>query len=71
MGGSVFLGLPRKTLAQRFTDSVLWNSPASIGITVSHLDSLTPETLVKHADSAMYLAKKEGGDRLKLYSNIH
>ena len=47
------------------------NISASIGITVSHLDSLTPETLVKHADSAMYLAKKEGGDRLKLYSNIH
>jgi diguanylate cyclase (GGDEF)-like protein/PAS domain S-box-containing protein len=47
------------------------NISASIGIAVGHLDAVAPETLLKNADSAMYLAKKEGGDRLKIYSNIH
>lgn len=46
------------------------NISASIGITVSHLDGIEPDILLKNADSAMYLAKKEGGDRLKLYNNI-
>jgi diguanylate cyclase (GGDEF)-like protein/PAS domain S-box-containing protein len=47
------------------------NISASIGITVSHLDGSEPDTLIKHADSAMYLAKKEGGNRLKIYKNMY
>ena len=39
---------------------------ASISITVSHKDGIEPDTLLKNADSAMYLAKKEIEASMKL-----
>ncbi|MDP3560169.1 MAG: diguanylate cyclase [Legionellaceae bacterium] len=35
---------------------------ASIGITMSPQDSLTPDVLLRNADQAMYASKKSGGD---------
>ena len=35
----------------------------SIGATVYPLDFVDPETLLHHADEAMYLAKRAGGNR--------
>jgi diguanylate cyclase (GGDEF)-like protein/PAS domain S-box-containing protein len=43
------------------------NISASIGIALSPDDGITPDTLIKNADMAMYLAKKDGGNRLSLY----
>lgn len=39
----------------------------SIGIAIYPSDSTTPEDLVSHADSAMYLAKKLGGNNYQYY----
>ena len=41
---------------------------ASIGISVFPLDATDPETLLKHADAAMYKAKDEGRDRYLVYA---
>ena len=40
---------------------------ASIGIALSPEDGITADTLIKNADMAMYLAKKDGGNRLRFY----
>jgi len=41
---------------------------ASVGISLFPLDAADPETLLKHADVAMYEAKDEGRDRHHLYA---
>lgn len=44
----------------------------SIGISIYGVDALDEETLMKHADAAMYVAKEEGKDNFQFYSrNIH
>ncbi len=40
---------------------------ASIGATVAPTDSSDPDTLLRHADQAMYAAKQEGGNRYNLF----
>lgn len=40
----------------------------SLGITLYPLDDVSAETLLSHADLALYAAKSEGGDRSSLYS---
>lgn len=40
---------------------------ASIGISLYPHDGIDPETLIKHADTAMYLAKEKGGNTYQLY----
>lgn len=39
---------------------------ASLGATMYPLDFAEPETLLKHADKAMYLAKRDGGDQCRI-----
>ncbi len=62
--------------AQRFLDRVLievheggFSSVvrASIGIAVSPEDGTTPETLLQHADEALYAAKESGGNVARWY----
>ncbi|MDP1930090.1 MAG: EAL domain-containing protein [Gammaproteobacteria bacterium] len=44
----------------------------SIGISVYGVDALDEETMMKHADAAMYVAKDEGKDNFQFYSrSIH
>lgn len=44
----------------------------SIGISIYGVDALDEETLMKHADAAMYMAKDEGKDNFQFYSrSIH
>lgn len=40
---------------------------ASMGATVAPTDSDDPDTLLRHADQAMYVAKQEGGNRYNLF----
>ncbi len=40
----------------------------SIGISVFPYDGTTPEDLIKHADAAMYKAKREGKNNIQFYS---
>jgi len=40
---------------------------ASIGVTVYPLDDADPETLIRHADQAMFQAKSEGRGRIHLF----
>ena len=44
---------------------------ASIGITVYPLDNADSETLMRHADQAMYLAKQSGRNRFHLFDPEH
>ncbi|MCE3043994.1 EAL domain-containing protein [Legionella sp. 16cNR16C] len=45
------------------------NTSASIGISIYPTDGKTANTLLKHADLAMYMAKEQGGNQLKFYIN--
>ena len=40
---------------------------ASIGVTIYPLDSEDPDTLLRHADQAMYIAKQSGKNRFHIY----
>jgi diguanylate cyclase (GGDEF)-like protein len=40
---------------------------ASIGVAVTHRTDLSAETLVEHADQAMYRAKRSGGGRYEVF----
>jgi diguanylate cyclase (GGDEF)-like protein len=42
---------------------------ASIGVVLSPQDGIVPDTLIKNADTAMYWAKKEGGNQLSHFNN--
>jgi GGDEF domain-containing protein len=40
---------------------------ASVGIALFPKDGIEPETLMRHADEAMYVAKNAGGNRYGFY----
>lgn len=40
---------------------------ASLGVTLYPEDNASPDTLLRHADQAMYLAKRSGRNRFRLY----
>ena len=42
--------------------------PASIGVSLYPVDAHDATLLLKHADAAMYQAKREGGGRFVTYS---
>lgn len=42
---------------------------ASIGVTLYPLDQAEPELLIRHADQAMYMAKRAGRGRFKLFDS--
>ncbi len=65
-------------LAEKVLESVAYSfdlegsvitSGASIGITIFPEDGSTYEELLKHADTAMYQAKKQGRNRFHFYQN--
>jgi GGDEF domain-containing protein len=43
---------------------------ASIGVTFYPVDDADGETLLRHADQAMYLAKQAGKNRCHLYAEM-
>jgi diguanylate cyclase (GGDEF)-like protein/PAS domain S-box-containing protein len=47
------------------------NLSASIGVTLYPLDGADPDTLIRHADQAMYLAKQGGRNRYTLFDAEH
>lgn len=58
-------GLTANRVIKALTQPIAWHAEkiavsASLGIAVAPTDSTDPETLLKHADEAMYLAKKSG-----------
>ena len=48
-------------------DSVQLRVTASIGLTICPLDDADPESLLRHADQAMYIAKRSGRNQYKLF----
>lgn len=44
-----------------------WTLTASIGVTLYPQDSTTPDTLLRHADHAMYGAKQAGRNRIQFF----
>jgi diguanylate cyclase (GGDEF)-like protein len=48
-------------------DGVVRDVGTSIGVAISPLDGTTPESLIGHADEAMYAAKREGGRCVRWY----
>lgn len=44
---------------------------ASIGVTLYPMDGADPDTLIRHADQAMYLAKESGRNRYALFDPEH
>lgn len=50
-------------------DTHLLHTTLSIGIAISPNDGITPEVLLKNADTAMYRAKNEGRNTYRFYAN--
>ena len=46
------------------------NISVSIGITLCPQDGTSPDILVRNADQAMYVAKKDGGNQLSFYTSV-
>ncbi|HAS50591.1 MAG TPA: hypothetical protein DCS21_02105, partial [Gammaproteobacteria bacterium] len=44
---------------------------ASVGVTLYPDDSADPDTLLRHVEQAMYIAKQSGGDRYQLFDAHH
>ncbi len=58
------IGQPLTLAGQEFAPGL------SIGISVFPDDASTPETLLKHADIAMYRAKEAGGRQFRFYTGV-
>lgn len=52
-------------------DDTVLSVSASIGVTVFPRDDTDPDTLLRHADQAMYLAKQSGRNRYHLFDPDH
>lgn len=50
------------------TEGVSFQVRASIGIALSGADSTAPESILAHADAALYVAKTQGGNRWAYYT---
>ena len=48
------------------SDGDMYKITASVGATIYPLDFSDPDLLLQHADKAMYLSKRSGGDRVKI-----
>jgi diguanylate cyclase (GGDEF)-like protein len=48
-------------------DGLLLHTSASIGVSLYPADNADPDTLLRHADQAMYLAKQAGKNRYQLF----
>ena len=59
-----FLDMFKKPIAIK---NHIINTGCSIGVSIYPDDGKTPITLLKHADTAMYYAKKEGGNYYRYY----
>ncbi len=60
-----------KTIGKPFVlESDELHITASIGLAIGPRDGATPESLIRNADGAMYLAKQSGGNRCELYRDV-
>ncbi len=65
-----FSDLMLQVIAQPFvSDSGVVASTGSIGVTMHPADAADGATLLKHADTAMYRAKSDGGNRMAFYAS--
>ena len=61
-----------KVIAKPITlQSELFTVTASIGVTLYPNDNEDPDTLMRHADQAMYIAKQTGKNRFHIYDPNH
>jgi diguanylate cyclase (GGDEF)-like protein/PAS domain S-box-containing protein len=61
-----------KTIAEPVVlDGVVLNVSASLGLTLYPQDASDADTLLRHADQAMYLAKDAGKNRCVLFDPVH
>lgn len=71
-GGDDFTEVARKILREVAVPCTLEgtevNVGISLGIAVFPSDGIDPETLMKHADAAMYRSKREGRNRFQFFS---
>lgn len=65
LGEKIINGLREPIIFEGNTLSI----SASVGISVSDNDTVRADTLLRNADDAMYMAKKNGRNRVVLYSN--
>ena len=62
------LGRLIEKLTRPYTiDDKIFQVTTSIGVTLYPLDRADPETLLRHADQAMYLAKQQGRNRYQFF----
>jgi len=67
-GLEMILGRVFEVIARPFrVDGIDLGISASIGITLYPLDESDPDTLLRHADHAMYQAKQQGRNRYQLF----
>ncbi|HEY9199540.1 MAG TPA: EAL domain-containing protein, partial [Gammaproteobacteria bacterium] len=57
--------------APYFIDNIPLRITASIGVAVYPLDNVDPDTLLRHADQAMYQAKQAGRNRIHWFDVAH
>jgi diguanylate cyclase len=66
--GAILERIVRAVAASGHNDGDIYTTTASIGATIYPLDFSEPETLLKHADEAMYSSKRNGGNRFTILS---
>ena len=66
---TVLLKLLENCRVPIYIDNIEYRLTSSIGISTYPNDAVTPELLIQYADTAMYEAKKGGGDSFVFFSN--